>query len=207
MGGPAWSLDRHDLRVHQWNGGNFTSGIDYSVSYSLPNTPVGQFRLSTEWSQFLDKYTQRTPTSPINDDIVSMTTAEWKSTTTLQWRKGAWNGSLSATWGSDVRTGATTTAAVWESLGRPDYIRQITNNGSTSYVEEGEGQIQINAGLGYRWGGEANPWIRNTALRVGINNVLDEEPSPTSGASGYSGSTGSSLWVGRAYSFTFTRTF
>lgn len=188
-------------------GGNFTSGVDYSVSYSLPNTPIGQFRLSTEWSQFLDKYTQNTPTSPINDDIVSMTTAEWKSTTTLQWRKEAWNASLSATWSSDVRTGATTTAAVWESLGRPDYIKQITNNGSTSYVEEGEAQIQLNAGLGYRFGGDANAWVRNTTVRLGINNLLDEEPSPTSGASGYSGSTGSSLWVGRAYSFTFTRTF
>ncbi len=36
-------------------GNNFASGYDYGVAYSLPRTRLGQFRLSTEWSQFLKK--------------------------------------------------------------------------------------------------------------------------------------------------------
>lgn len=201
----------------QWIGGisrsvngtgrNVASGIDYSLSYSLPNTPLGQFRISTEWAKFLESYSQNTPTSPINDSIKALNTAEWKGTTTLQWRKGPWNASLSATYSTPTRTGATTTLATYEALGRPDYIKVITNNGSTSYVEEGHDQFQLNAGLGYRFGADAHAWVRNTSFRLGVNNLLDEEPNLTADSTGYSGSTGSSLWVGRAYTLQVSRRF
>ncbi len=188
-------------------GKNFTNGIDYNLSYSLPDTAFGQFRVSTEWSQFLNKFTKTTPTSQKNDDIISMSTNEWKSNTTIQWRKNDWSGSISAVWTSDIRTGATTTAALYNSLGRPDYIRPVFNNGTTTYYEEGYDALQVNVGLSYRFQNDANKWVAGTTIRLGINNILDEEPSEAATASGYNPTTGGSLWIGRAYSLTFTRAF
>jgi outer membrane receptor protein involved in Fe transport len=136
-----------------------------------------------------------------------MATAEWKSNTTVQWRKDDWSGSISAVWTSDIRTGATTTRALYESVGKPDYIREVLNNGSTTFYEEGYDALQVNVGLSYRFQNDANKWVAGTTVRLGINNVLDEEPSEAATASGYNPTTGGSLWVGRAYSLTFTRQF
>jgi iron complex outermembrane recepter protein len=188
-------------------GKNFTNGFDYNVSYSLPNTPLGQFRFSTEWSQFLNKFSKRTPAAPKDDDIASMAINEWKSNTTVSWRKDNWSGSISAVWTSDLRTGATTSAALYNSLGKPEYIRQVFNNGTTTYYEEGYDALQVNVGLSYRFQNDANKWVAGTTVRLGINNILDEEPSEAATASGYNPQTGGSLWVGRAYSLTFTRQF
>ncbi len=186
-------------------GRNFTNGFDFSVSYSIPRTPLGQFRIGTEWTMFLNKFTKDNPTDIKSDDIVANTVAKYKSSTTLQWRQGAWSSAVSATYSSDVRSGATTTAANYNVLNQPDYIQVIYNNGTTVYAERGDDQLQVNYSLSYRFGRQSNRWVRNSSLRLGINNVLDEKPNQTNAAAGYSGGTGSSLWVGRAYTFTFSR--
>ncbi|HEY1111656.1 MAG TPA: TonB-dependent receptor, partial [Opitutaceae bacterium] len=186
-------------------GRNFTNGFDFSVSYSLPRTPIGQFRLSTEWTMFLNKFTKETADDIKSDDIIANTVAKYKSSTTLQWRKGAWSSSLSGTYSSDVRSGANTTLTNYNALGQPDYIQVINNNGTITYYERGDDQLQINFSLGYRFGRDANRMLRNSSVRLGINNLLDREPNQTNSAAGYAGGTGSSLWVGRAYTLTFSR--
>ena len=194
-------------------GKNFTNGLDYGISYSLPRTRLGQFRLSTEWSEFLNKYTKSKPGLPKNDEIHAMVTAKWKSSATIQWRNGGWDASVNAAYESDSRTGATATAAQYAALNQPSYIKPITvysntGVGTVNYYEVGKDQLQINAGIAYRFGPEANHWLRRTSFRLGINNLLDEQPAPANVSStGYAGGTGSSLWVGRAYSFTVTRDF
>lgn len=189
------------------SGRNFTSGVDYGVSYSLPKTRLGQFRLSTDWSQFRKKYTQTTPTAAINDAIVGLNTAEWKGSATIQWRRNAWAAALSGSYIGATRTGATTTQAVYESLGRPSYIRVVTTNGSTSYVEIGDDQIQLNGSVSYRFDGDRHRWLKGSSVRLGINNLLDTEPTLSAGNEGYGGATGSSVFVGRAYSLEFKRAF
>ena len=53
----------------------------------------------------------------------------------------------------------------------------------------------------------SNKWIAGTTVRLGINNILDEEASIAASASGYNSTTGGSLWVGRAYSLNLSRQF
>jgi outer membrane receptor protein involved in Fe transport len=194
-------------------GNNFTNGFDYSVGYNLPRMSIGQFRFSTEWSQFLNKYTRLTPSIGKNDDLISMQVSRWKSNTTLQWRKGGWDASINGTFITQVRTGASATLAQYTSSGMPDYIKPVTVVSATgtpviSYFERGEDKWQFNTGLSYRFGPQANPWVRRTTVRFGINNILDEDPplQNTTGA-GYNGNIGQSLWVGRAYSFAVSRDF
>jgi outer membrane receptor protein involved in Fe transport len=188
-------------------GVNFSNGLDYGLSYSLPKTRFGQFRFSTQWAQFLKKQTQSTPTSPINDSIVGLNTAEWKGSTTLQWRQRNWSTSLSGTYIGPTRTGATTTQSVYDSLGRPSYIRVVTTNGSTSYVEIGDDQIQLNASITYHFGPKGHGWLKDSSVRLGINNLLDAQPTLSTSSTGYSGATGESVWVGRAYSVEIHRSF
>lgn len=200
-------------RLENSAGRNFTNGFDYSVSYSLPPTPMGQFRVSTSWSQFLNKFTKSQPNFPKNDDIERMILPEWKGSATLQWRQGNWNATANITYNSDSRTGATTNLANYQAAGSPDYIVPIVTINSVgapsvAYVEKGESQTQVNFGLGYRFGPDASSWVKNTSFRLGVNNVFDKEPALSApNAAGFTGATGSSLWVGRAYSLTVTRDF
>jgi hypothetical protein len=44
-------------------------------------------------------------------------------------------------------------------------------------------------------------------VRLGVNNLLDDEPPRRADNAGYAGGLGTSLWVGRAYSISLTREF
>jgi iron complex outermembrane receptor protein len=188
-------------------GRNFTNGYDIQLDYDLPKTPIGQFRVTTNWTKFLNKFTKLTPTSPKNDDIIANILPEWRSNTTIQWRKGALNATLSATWQSAIRTGLTFTKAQYDALGAPSWIKLVTNSGADLYYEKGYDSLQLNLGVGYKFASD-RLWLKNTSVRLGINNLLDED-APITGVTGtgYSGATGTSLWVGRAYSINLTRMF
>jgi hypothetical protein len=188
-------------------GRNFTNGYDIQLDYDLPKTPLGQFRLTTNWTKFLNKFTKVTPTSPKNDDINAWLLPEWRGTTTLQWRKKNWSASLQGTYQSQIRTGATFTAAQYIALGSPDWIQPIYNNGGITYYEKGYDTLQVNLGVSYKFTHDRR-WLKGTTVRLGVNNLFDEKPPVTNlTTTGYSGATGSSLWIGRAYSVNFTREF
>ena len=77
-----------------------------------------------------------------------------------------------------------------------------------NYYEKGRSQTQVNTAISYRFSADAPKWIRRTQIRVGVNNLLDADPSPANtAAQGYSGGTGSSLWVGRVFTLTTTKDF
>lgn len=196
-------------------GNAFTNGFDYELDYNFKSTALGSFRFTSTWSEFLNKFTKDSPTDPKNDDVTAMLLPKWKTNTTLQWRKGPWGGTISATYQSDIRTNAQTNATGYASAGSPSYIKVIFNDGQTYYYEEGQDQLQVNLGFSYRFDHSHNPWIRNTTFRIGVNNLFDEKPAlvvandagTSANLSGYSGGTGSSLWIGRAYSLSITREF
>ena len=186
----------------------FTNGFDYQLDYSLPRTTLGSFRLSTTWSMFLNKFVKETPTDIKDDEINDYTLPKWKGSTTLIWRKGAWTGTANFVWQSEIATTASTNLAGYTAAGEPDYIKVLENNGNTYYYEVGDPQYQLNLGASYKFGRDANAWLKNTTVRVGINNVLDDGPALYDmNGTGYSGGTGTSLWVGRSYSLTLSREF
>jgi hypothetical protein len=195
-------------------GKNFTNGLDFSLRYNLPRTAIGQFRVSTEWSEFLQKYNRLLPTIGKNDDIVQMVLPKWKSSTSLQWNYRGWDWGLNATYQTAFRTGATATAAQYAALNNPDYIKPVTVVSatgalSTVYYEKGKSQLQLNTGLSYRFGAEsAQKWLRRTTWRVGINNLLDADPAPANLTTfGFDPGSGESLWIGRTFTVTTTKEF
>ena len=189
-------------------GRNFTNGFDYTLRYQLPQSRLGRIGLSLEWAQFLNKFSKLTPTDEKNDAVHNMDLPRTKISTNFTWRKGGWSASANFTYHTPIWTGSNAAQSSFDRLkDHVDYLRAIYNNGALAYHEIGDKQTQLNLGLGYRWGAEANAWVRRTAVRLGVNNAQDREPTHSQDQTGYRGSMGTSLWVGRAYSVTYGRDF
>ena len=189
-------------------GRNFTNGFDYTLRYQIPPTRLGQMRLSIEWAQFLNKFSKLTPTDEKNDSVHNMDLPRTKISSTFTWRKGGWSASANFTYHTPIWTGSNASQASFDRLkDQVEYLRAIYNNGALAYHEIGDKQTMLNLGLGYRWGPPATAWLRRTSVRLGVNNAQDREPTHSQDQTGYRGSMGSSLWIGRAYSLTCGRDF
>ena len=160
-----------------------------------------------DWAQFLNKFSKLTPTDQKSDSVHNMDLPRTKVSLNLSWRKGDWSASLSSTYNSPTATGSNAAVTSYNNLGKPDYLQPIFNNGALAYREIGDAQWLHNAGIGYRFGRQASPWLQRTSVRLGVNNVTDQKPTLSEGQAGYRGNLGYSHWVGRAYSVTLNRDF
>lgn len=190
---------------------SYDEGVDLGLSYVLPALPIGNITLNSDWSYLT---ASRSVTAPSN--VAAITTdnvnvngdARWRGTTTLIWRKRNWTGTLGAYYiGGTQDTGATTTAAVWESLGRPDYIAKQFNAGTYTYRYVLDDSLTYNVSLAYQFGATANPWLRRTRVRLGVVNLTDDAPPLASGQSGYNPALNQNLVAGRTWSLELTRQF
>lgn len=123
---------------------------------------------------------QEAPGAVLGDDLWEDGRAEWRWNASLRWRKGNWSaGWFTSYYGTFVDTGAATTLAVYDSLGRPDYIdaTTTTNAGATRYLLKVEAAVSHNLSGGYRFDRRHKfAPLRNTSLRLGVNNVFNTDP-------------------------------
>ena len=181
------------------------SGVDIGLNYRLPTTSLGRFTLAGNAAYLIESYTVSDPGGPRIARLERNGAARWRSDASVFWRKGPWNAGVSAYYiGSLLDPGASTTAAVYESLGRPGYIAKVFDQNTTFYYYRIGSSISYNTHVGYRFKSETR-WLRNTQLRFTVNNLLDREPPLTSG--GFIASNQQNLLAGRAFSSEWTRTF
>jgi iron complex outermembrane recepter protein len=151
--------------------------------------------------------------APIETDSLDVGgAARWRGTTTVGWRRGSWSGSLGAYYaGETTDTGATVTAAQYESLGRPSYIAKQFTAGNYQYRYVMGETLTYNLAVGYQFGarpaGRGGDWLRKTKVRLGVVNIFNEEPPLASGAFGYSPGVTGNLAVGRTWNLELTRSF
>ncbi len=186
-------------------------GIDLGFRYELPELPIGDLVLSSEVA-WLDK--AQSTLSPanvapiVNNLLYAGGAAEWRSTTNLFWRKGAWNAGLGIYHvGETHDAGATTTATVWQSLGYPDYIEPFQTQGTTLYRRVIDRFITYNVNIGYTFTETSNDLLRDTKLRLSIVNLGDKEPPLAADAFGYDPSVSQSLLSGRSWMVEIARKF
>ncbi|MEY3659696.1 MAG: Vitamin transporter BtuB precursor, partial [Pseudomonadota bacterium] len=186
-------------------------GIDLGFRYELPELPIGDLVLSSEVA-WLDK--AQSTLSPanvapiVNNLLYAGGAAEWRSTTNLFWRKGAWNAGLGIYHvGETHDAGATTTATVWQSLGYPDYIEPFQTQGTTLYRRVIDRFITYNVNIGYTFTEAGNDLLRDTKLRLSIVNLGDKEPPLAADAFGYDPSVSQSLLSGRSWMVEIARKF
>ena len=187
------------------------SGWDLGLRYILPRLPVGQVTVNSDWAYLQRSETTLAPANvapTVNNELYAGGAARWRSTTTVGWRHGAWSGSLGAYYVGETHDGgATTTEAVYTTLGRPDYIAPFFTAGRTVYRKVIDSTLTFNLTAGYRFSERAPTWLRGTRIRVGVANLTDAEPPLAADGFGYSPGVNQTMLAGRTWSLDLTRSF
>jgi outer membrane receptor protein involved in Fe transport len=190
---------------------SYDKGVDLGMSYQLPKMMIGRFSLNSDWSYVAASKSTTAPSNvpAITTDNVNVGgEARWRGTTTLAWRNGNWGASFGAYYiGASADTGATTTAAVWDSLGRPGYIAKQFNAGAYTYRYVIHDVVSYNTSVSYRFPTTSMEWLRRSRVRLGVVNIADKAPPLTSGQSAYSPSIHQNLVQGRTWTVELTKAF
>ncbi|MDP3071688.1 MAG: TonB-dependent receptor [Opitutaceae bacterium] len=185
-------------------------GVDLGLRYVLPKLPFGNVVLNSEWAYLVkSRSVQRPANLPAieNNDLNVNGASRWRGTTNVAWRRGAWTANLGAYYVGPSQDGASTSQAVWESLGRPAYIARHFTGGQFVYRYIVSSTMTYNATLGYRFGAESARWLRGSRVRLGIVNLTDKEPPLASGGFGYSPGVSQNLLAGRTWSLEIAKPF
>jgi outer membrane receptor protein involved in Fe transport len=188
------------------------AGVDLGLRYVVPQTPFGNVVLNTEWSRLSKSESTLAPANlppVLSNGLYAGGAARWRGTTTVAWRRGAWSALAGAYFvGKTHDSGATTTAAIYESLGRPDYIEPFFTGSQTVYRRVVDPVITYNLTVGYSFGANAPVFLRDSKVSLGVVNLTDKEP-PLNTSEGFSYDPGvfQNLLPGRTWSFELTRRF
>lgn len=187
------------------------SGVDLGLRYELRDLPFGDLVFSTEWA-YMD--TAETTLSPanvaptVNNLMLASGTAEWRSTSNIFWRKDQWNAGLGIYHVGETHDGgATTTKAIYDSLGQPSYIEPFFTQGRTIYRRVVDSFVTYNLSVGYEFNGAGNAMLRDTRVRLGVMNLTDEEPPLAAESFGYDPSVSQSMLTGRSWNLQVTKRF
>jgi hypothetical protein len=187
------------------------SGVDFGFRYELRGLPIGDMVFSSEWAYLKEAESTLSPpnVAPIvNNLLFASGAAEWRSTSNVFWRNGPWNAGLGIYHvGETHDSGATTTQAVYESLGSPSYITPFFTQGRTVYRRAIDSFVSYNLSIGYQFDDSANALLRDTRVRMGIMNLTDKEPPLAADNFGYDPSVSQSLLTGRSWNIQITRKF
>ncbi|MDH7943559.1 TonB-dependent receptor [Pseudohongiella sp. SYSU M77423] len=187
------------------------SGVDFGFRYELRGLSFGDMVFSSEWAYLNKAEDTLAPANvepTVNNQLYGNGAAKWRSTSNIFWRNGAWNAGLGIYHvGETHDTGATTTQAVYESLGQPDYIEPFFTQGRTVYRRVIDSFVTYNLTVGYQFDNTASPLLRDTRVRVGVINLTDKEPPLSSDNFGYDPSVSQSLLSGRSWNIQLTRRF
>jgi outer membrane receptor protein involved in Fe transport len=186
--------------------GRDIQGWEAGVQWRGPRTRLGQFNFSGEVTHYVLRRSQGDENSPVLDELARNGRAKWRANASLSWRQGP----VSAGWftnyfGSFVDTSAATTEPIYRALGGPGYIKVFNDNGVTRYLLRVDPMITHNAWASYRFDRRDSRWLRNTSVRVGVNNVLDRDPQLADEQYGYF--TGSANPRGRTFTFEVAKKF
>src|SRR5690606_15040651 len=132
--------------------------------------------------------------------------ARWRSTTNIAWDHEAWSANLGIYHIGRTLDSAAVTQAVYEELGRPDYIRPYSpTNNSRVYRRVIDPVISYNLSMGYRF--EPESWAGDTRVRLSIANLTDKAPPLATGGFGYNPGVSQALLNGRTWSLEITSKF
>ncbi len=200
------------LRTSYFNrASQFVNGVDFDLTYRLPKLALGNFTLNTTWTRLNSYYTYSTAGAArtnllwTNDARVGGATPKWRGNATLSWRRQTWSASFAAYYIGDYSdTGATTTQAIYDSLGSPKYIVPVFTNGGTVYRYRVNDSISYNASVSYRYTSK-NKWTNDTTVRVGVVNLFNAKPPLSSDSRGYDPSIYNLMARGQAWSVQITK--
>jgi len=187
-------------------------GVDVGLRYVLPRLPFGQVLINSDWSYLSRSESTLAPANlppTVNNGLYSGGAARWRGTTNLTWRKDRWSANFGAYFvGETHDSGATTTAAIYESLGKPSYITPFFTGSQTVYRRVVDPVLSFTATFGHSFGPDAPTLLRGTRLSLGVLNLTNKEPPLNSSEGfGYDTSVNQNLLAGRTWTLELTRGF
>lgn len=187
-------------------GGRDLEGYEMGFQWRLPKTRAGQLTFRGEMSGRLRRDEQAEPGGLVESLLFEDGSTKYRGNFSILWRREALSlGWFTSYYGPWVDTSATTTAAVYQALGRPSYIRVYNDDGITRYLLKVSSAISHNVNAAYRFAGDGPRWIRSVTVRGGINNLLDVDPPLVDNGNGYQPGTASSR--GRQFYLEVSRRF
>ncbi|HEX2862780.1 MAG TPA: TonB-dependent receptor, partial [Lacunisphaera sp.] len=189
----------------------FVNGFDFALNYRLPPTVLGNFTFDSSWMRLNDFHAYNSANAPrtelreTNAFAVGGGTPKWRGTTTLAWRRERWSAGVGLYYiGRYTDENATTTAAIYASLGSPGYIQPIVSRGATNYRYVVHDTKNYNVFAAYRFAGERRG-LGGTELRLGVNNLFDAKPPLSSDSRGYDPALHNALARGLSWSVQVTK--
>jgi len=184
------------------------AGADLGLTYRLPENRLGLFTFSTEWTYLDESYESVPETDVIDSRLEQNGAARWRGNANLTWRRDQWTAGLSAYYiGAFADTGASTTQAVYDSLGQPSHIMVLEDLGRLNYWYKVASTLTFNLFVTHRFGADTHRWLRNSTVRVGVTNITAEDPPLSADPSGYQASVYNYLAVGRTWTLELTKRF
>lgn len=167
--------------------GRDIQGYEFGVQYRTPRTRLGSFTFAGDATHYVLRRSQQEESAPVLDELGRNGRTKWRANASLTWRQGAVSaGWFTSMFGSFVDTSAATTEAIYNALGRPEYIQVFNDNGITRYLLRVEPQFNHNAWISYRFDRNSDSrWLKGVTIRGGINNVFDEDPALVDEQYGY----------------------
>ena len=186
--------------------GRDIQGYELGFDWRSPKTKAGQFTLSGDSTHYVLRRSQAEPGAAPLDELERNGRAKWRASASVGWRRTAWTARwFTSYYGAFVDTSAATTAAVYQALGSPDYIRIFDDNGITRYLYRVKPFITHNASVSYRFPQNAASLLRGVTARVAVNNVFDTVPPLADEQYGYSAGTANAR--GRQFVLELSRKF
>ncbi len=184
-------------------------GIDFGFRYELRGLAIGDLVFSSDWAYLSKSQStlEAANVAPVvNNELYANGAAKWRGTSNIFWRSGGWNAGLGAFYTGETHdAGASTSQAVFESLGRPSYIEPFFTQGRTIYRRVIDPVISYNLSVGYQFDDAQSPLLRDTRIRLSIINLTDEAPPLDSGSFGFEPAVSQNLLSGRSWGLELTR--
>ena len=193
----------------------FVNGFDFGLNYRFRPLSLGTFTFETNGTKlnsffiYTTRGAVRTELMETNLAATSGASPKWRGNVQLNWRRDQWSAGLGMFYtGSFTLSGVTTSRATYEALGSPASIKPVFTNGSTLYRMVHRDTQTYNAFLSYRLRKtDTRSWLRDTSVRVGVNNLFNAEPPLSDDNNTYESALFNTIAKGRMYSLTLTKTF
>jgi len=189
----------------------YVDGWDLGTKYEFPKTPWGRFTFSSDWTYLVRSYYISTVPGQgqiFQDRMNQAAVTRWKGTSVLTWRFQKWEADLSAFYvGKFDETAASTTAATYLALGSPSWLAKVYTNNAYNYWPVIKDTLNYNLGVTYNFAHSENFWIRDTSVRLGVINIMDEKPPLAPNNLGIDTTAYLQLAVGRQFTFEISRHF
>jgi hypothetical protein len=188
--------------------GREVQGLDFGFELRLPRTRLGQGSIRGDAAYLLQYDTQSDAVAPKVTNINRDGRTRFRGNIGLNWRVGSWSaGWFTNYYGPYADTGTATTEAVYQALGRPEYISTYVDSGGVRrYRYLVTAHVRHNAHCNYLFQAKRGALLRDLSLRFGVNNVFDQEPPLADSDTGYQRGAGTDP-RGRVYYGQLTKRF